>query len=135
MPLSERKEKIKLVMSKVVERAAVKIRPCLDALDLFQSAARAGDVRAQLTLGMLYHTGQAGLVEQSMRKAAPWYAMAAAKGDATAQGVYGLFLKEGHGGGALYKSNEIDPLTHSLKGVWFQPLSLTWFQSLLSNSS
>ncbi len=67
------------------------------------SAAKSGDVKAQLLLGASYASGSGGY-GQDAKEAAKWYEMAAERGNATAQYNLGMMYANGDGVQQIYES-------------------------------
>jgi len=67
------------------------------ALHLYGTAAAAGDMAAQMTLGRALRRGELG-VAVDMASARKWYSAAAAQGEAGAELALGLMARNGEGG-------------------------------------
>jgi TPR repeat protein len=68
----------------------------VDAIAMFEKAARAGDAEAAFQLGELYRVASAG-GKSEPAKAWPWYALAAQNKHAKAALALALLLKNGNG--------------------------------------
>jgi len=66
-----------------------------EAAKWYRLAAEQGDVRAQVSLGMMYKEGKG--VAQNFQESVKWYLLAAQQGNAIAQDSLGLMYKQGNG--------------------------------------
>lgn len=75
------------------------------AAALYQTAGKAGDPRAQVTLGFMYWYGEARYghaVQGDMNTALDWFARAADQGNVVGSSMLGLLFQEGYAPAGVY---------------------------------
>ncbi|MEZ4282813.1 MAG: ankyrin repeat domain-containing protein [Myxococcota bacterium] len=76
-------------------RQAVRMRQFARAVQIWEAAAKRGNMNAAYQLGVAYRSGRG--VAKDLAKAAAWFERAAAAGDPDAQYALGILCESGHG--------------------------------------